>query len=340
MLPRVNPTQTSAWKALEAHAAATADRHLRDLFAADSARFDRMHVRLDDLLLFDYAKHRVDETTLDLLAQLFDECGVADGFRAQLSGVAINETEGRAVLHTALRSSSTEALLVDGQDVRPLIARERDRMLGFAEAVRRGDVRSASGEKFKHVVNIGIGGSDLGPRMAVEALKPFAHRGIQLHFVANVDGADLHETLQLVDPERTLFLVASKTFTTQETMANAEAARTWLVQHLGDPAVVADHFAALSTNLAKVQAFGIDPERTFGFWDWVGGRYSVWSSIGLPLAIAIGADGFRQFLAGAERIDRHAADAPFRQNIPWLMAALGVWYRNFLGAATHAVLPY
>ena len=340
MLSRVNPTQTTAWKALEAHAAATSDRHLRDLFAADPARFDRMHVRLEDLLLFDYAKHRVDETTLDLLAQLFDECGVAEGFRAQLSGAAINETEGRAVLHTALRSSSTEALLVDGVDVRPLIARERDRMLDFAEAVRTGDVRSASGEKFKHVVNIGIGGSDLGPRMAVEALKPFAHRGIQLHFVANVDGADLHETLQLVDPARTLFLVASKTFTTQETMANAEAARTWLVQHLGDPAVVAAHFAALSTNLAKVEAFGINPERTFGFWDWVGGRYSVWSSIGLPLAIAIGADGFRQFLAGAERIDRHAAEAPFRQNIPWLMAALGVWYRNFLGAATHAVLPY
>ena len=340
MLSRVNPTQTTAWKALEAHAAATSDRHLRDLFAADPARFDRMHVRLEDLLLFDYAKHRVDETTLDLLAQLFDECGVAEGFRAQLSGAAINETEGRAVLHTALRSSSTEALLVDGVDVRPLIARERDRMLDFAEAVRKGDVRSASGEKFKHVVNIGIGGSDLGPRMAVEALKPFAHRGIQLHFVANVDGADLHETLQLVDPARTLFLVASKTFTTQETMANAEAARTWLVQHLGDPAVVAAHFAALSTNLAKVEAFGINPERTFGFWDWVGGRYSVWSSIGLPLAIAIGADGFRQFLAGAERIDRHAAEAPFRQNIPWLMAALGVWYRNFLGAATHAVLPY
>jgi glucose-6-phosphate isomerase len=340
MLPRVNPTQTKAWKALEAHAAATADRHLRDLFAADSARFDRMHVRLDDLLLFDYAKHRVDETTLDLLAQLFEECGVAEGYRAQLSGAAINETEGRAVLHTALRSTSTEALLVDGQDVRPLIARERERMLAFAEAVRRGDVRSASGEKFKHVVNIGIGGSDLGPRMAVEALKPFAHRGIQLHFVANVDGADLHETLQLLDPARTLFLVASKTFTTQETMANAEAARTWLVQHLGDPAVVADHFAALSTNLTKVEAFGINPERTFGFWDWVGGRYSVWSSIGLPLAIALGADGFRQFLAGAERIDRHAGEAPFRQNIPWLMAALGIWYRNFLGAATHAVLPY
>jgi len=340
MLPRVNPTQTKAWKALEAHAAATADRHLRDLFAADSARFDRMHVRLDDLLLFDYAKHRVDETTLDLLAQLFEECGVTEGYRAQLSGAAINETEGRAVLHTALRSTSTEALLVDGQDVRPLIARERERMLAFAEAVRRGDVRSASGEKFKHVVNIGIGGSDLGPRMAVEALKPFAHRGIQLHFVANVDGADLHETLQLLDPARTLFLVASKTFTTQETMANAEAARTWLVQHLGDPAVVADHFAALSTNLTKVEAFGINPERTFGFWDWVGGRYSVWSSIGLPLAIALGADGFRQFLAGAERIDRHAAEAPFRQNIPWLMAALGIWYRNFLGAATHAVLPY
>ena len=340
MLPRVNPTKTKAWKALEAHAAATANAAMRDLFAADPNRFERMHLHLEGLLLFDYAKHRVDEQTLSLLEQLFDQCGVSEGFKAQLAGDAINETENRAVLHSALRSSSTEALLVDGHDVRPLIARERERMLDFAESVRDGRVRSTSGKTFKHVVNIGIGGSDLGPRMAVEALKPFAHRGIQMHFVANVDGADLHETLLLLDPARTLFLVASKTFTTQETMANAEAARTWLLQHLGDPAAVADHFAALSTNLDKVKAFGIRPERTFGFWDWVGGRYSIWSSIGLPLAIAIGAEGFRSFLAGAERIDRHAAEAPFRQNIPWIMAALGIWYRNFLGAATHAVLPY
>ncbi len=340
MLPRVNPTKTKAWKALEAHAAATANAAMRDLFAADPNRFDRMHLHLEGLLLFDYAKHRVDEQTLSLLEQLFDQCGVSEGFKAQLAGDAINETENRSVLHSALRSSSTEALLVDGHDVRPLIARERERMLDFAESVRDGRVRSTSGKTFKHVVNIGIGGSDLGPRMAVEALKPFAHRGIQMHFVANVDGADLHETLLLLDPARTLFLVASKTFTTQETMANAEAARTWLLQHLGDPAAVADHFAALSTNLDKVKAFGIRPERTFGFWDWVGGRYSIWSSIGLPLAIAIGAEGFRSFLAGAERIDRHAAEAPFRQNIPWIMAALGIWYRNFLGAATHAVLPY
>ena len=338
--PSVNPTTTAAWKALEAHAVEAKNWHLRDLLASEADRFERMHIRVDDLLLFDYAKHRVSETTLSLLEQLFAECGAPEALQAQLSGEAINQTENRAVLHSALRDPRTEALLVNGEDARALAKGERDRMFAFAEAIRDGRKKSFTGKKFTHVVNIGIGGSDLGPRMAVEALKPFAHRGIQLHFVANVDGADLHETLQLVDPARTLFLVASKTFTTQETMANADAARTWLVQHLGDPSVVADHFAALSTNLAKVEAFGISAERTFGFWDWVGGRYSVWSSIGLPLAIAVGADGFRAFLAGAERIDRHAAEAPFRHNIPWLMAALGIWYRNFLGAATHAVLPY
>ena len=216
----------------------------------------------------------------------------------------------------------------------------RARMFAFADAVRAGRKRGHTGLRFTHVVNIGIGGSDLGPRMAYEALKPFADRSLHLHFVSNVDGADLHECLQQLDPERTLFLVASKTFTTQETMANADAARTWLIQQLGDPACVDKHFVALSTNLALVSAFGINPDHTFGFWDWVGGRYSVWSAIGMPLCIAIGSEHFQAFLNGAHRIDLHAAEAPFRQNVPMLMAALGIWYRNFLGASSHAVLPY
>ena len=213
-------------------------------------------------------------------------------------------------------------------------------MYAFADAVRAGRKRGHTGLRFNHIVNIGIGGSDLGPRMAYEALKPFSDRDLQIHFVSNVDGADLHECLRQLDPERTLFLVASKTFTTQETMANAEAARAWLIQQLGDPACTEKHFVALSTNAEKVAAFGITPEHTFGFWDWVGGRYSVWSAIGMPLCIALGSEQFQSFLDGAHRIDRHAAEAPFRQNIPQIMAALGIWYRNFLGASSHAVLPY
>ena len=338
--PSVNPTTTAAWKALEAHAVEAKNWHLRDLLASEADRFERMHVRVADLLLFDYAKHRVSETTLNLLEQLFTECGAPEALQAQLSGEAINQTENRAVLHSALRDPRTEALLVNGEDARALAKGERDRMFAFAEAIRDGRKKSFTGKKFTHVVNIGIGGSDLGPRMAVEALKPFSDRGIQMHFVANVDGSDLHECLLQVDPERTLFIVASKTFTTQETMANAEAARTWLIQQLGDPACTQKQFVALSTNLEKVKAFGISQKNTFGFWDWVGGRYSVWSAIGMPLCIAIGADGFQQFLDGAHAIDQHTAQTPFRQNIPMLMAALGIWYRNFMDAASHAVLPY
>ena len=338
--PSINPTTTAAWKALEAHAASAKNLHLRDLLQQDAARFEKMHIRLDDLLLFDYAKHRVTEETLGLLEDLFHACQVPEALQAQVTGEKINQTEGRAVLHTALRDPRTEPLRLDGEDVRALTKGERDRMFAFAEAIRDGRKKSFTGKKFTHVVNIGIGGSDLGPRMAVEALKPFSDRSIHMHFVANVDGADLHECLQKVDPERILFIVASKTFTTQETMANAEAARTWLVQKLGDPNCTQKHFVALSTHAEKVQAFGISAKNTFGFWDWVGGRYSVWSAIGMPLCIAIGAEGFQQFLDGAHAIDQHTATQPFRKNIPQIMAALGIWYRNFLGATSHAVLPY
>ena len=334
----MNPTKTLAWQALEAHSSSF-NLHLRDLLT-DPARVSAQTIRLDDLLLFDYSKHRVTEETLGLLEQLFVETGAAEGFQAMLRGDKINATEGRAVLHTALRDPRTEPLLVDGVDVRALASGERHRMYAFADAVRAGRKRGHTGLRFNHIVNIGIGGSDLGPRMAYEALKPFSDRDLQLHFVSNVDGADLHECLRQLDPERTLFLVASKTFTTQETMANAEAARTWLIQQLGDPSCTEKHFVALSTNAEKVAAFGINPEHTFGFWDWVGGRYSVWSAIGMPLCIALGSEQFQLFLDGAHRIDRHAAEAPFRQNIPQIMAALGIWYRNFLGASSHAVLPY
>ena len=334
----MNPTKTRAWQALEAHSSSF-NLHLRDLLT-DPARVSAQTIRLDDLLLFDYSKHRVTEETLGLLEQLFVETGAAEGFQAMLRGDKINATEGRAVLHTALRDPRTEPLLVDGVDVRALASGERHRMYAFADAVRAGRKRGHTGLRFNHIVNIGIGGSDLGPRMAYEALKPFSDRDLQIHFVSNVDGADLHECLRQLDPERTLFLVASKTFTTQETMANAEAARAWLIQQLGDPACTEKHFVALSTNAEKVAAFGITPEHTFGFWDWVGGRYSVWSAIGMPLCIALGSEQFQSFLDGAHRIDRHAAEAPFRQNIPQIMAALGIWYRNFLGASSHAVLPY
>ena len=338
--PSVNPTTTAAWKALEAHAKTAKDVHLRDLLSKEADRFERMHVRVEDLLLFDYAKHRVSEETLNLLEQLFHECGAVQALQAQMGGEAINQTEGRAVLHSVLRDPSTESFEVQGEDVRALARGERERMFAFADAIRDGRKKSFTGKKFTHIVNIGIGGSDLGPRMAVEALKPFSDRSLQMHFVANVDGSDLHECLMKVDPERTLFIVASKTFTTQETMANAEAARTWLIQKLGTTACTQKQFVALSTNSEKVKAFGISEKNTFGFWDWVGGRYSVWSAIGMPVCISIGSIQFQQFLDGAHAMDRHTAEQPFRQNIPQIMAALGIWYRNFMSAASHDVLPY
>lgn len=340
MLKKINPTQTDAWKALEIHSQNAKHLHLRDLLQADPQRFDKMHVHLESLLLFDYTKHRVTEETLSLLEQLFTEMDASGALQSQLRGERINETENRAVLHTALRDPRTEPLLLDGEDVRALAKSELKKMLRFAEAVRSGRKRSHTGMRFTHIVNIGIGGSDLGPRMAVEALKPFSDRALTVHFVANVDGSDLHECLQKIDPETTLFIIASKTFTTQETMANAEAAKSWLIQQLGDAQCVEKHFVALSTNHEKVATFGISKKNNFGFWDWVGGRYSVWSSIGLPLCIAIGSKAFESFLLGAHNIDLHTENQPFRQNIPMLMAALGIWYRNFLGATSHVVLPY
>ncbi|GLK82535.1 glucose-6-phosphate isomerase [Ancylobacter defluvii] len=310
---------------------------LASLFAADPDRFSRLSLRLDDLLL-DYSKTSLTDTTRALLFDLARAAGVEAKRDAMLAGARINITEDRAVLHTALRRRAGEVVLVDGQDVMPEVVGVLGAMGVFAEGVRAGTVTGEGGERFTDVVNIGIGGSDLGPAMATLALAPY-HDGPRLHFVSNVDGAHLYDTLKSLDPKTTLFIVASKTFTTQETMANARSARAWLAGALGE-AAVGSHFAAVSTALDKVSAFGIAPDRVFGFWDWVGGRYSIWSAVGLPLMIAIGAEAFRAFLDGAADLDAHFAAAPLEENLPVLLALTGIWHRDICGYATRAVIPY
>jgi glucose-6-phosphate isomerase len=313
-------------------------RAARADFADDPARFKEFSVTLDDLL-FDYSKQRVDADVVAELLELATAAAVEARRDAMFAGEKINVTEKRAVLHTALRNFSGEPVLVDGQDVMPEVVGTREKMLHFAADVREGRVRGALGQPMTDVINIGIGGSDLGPAMATRALSPYAPPLLRSHFVSNVDGADIGDTLRGLDPSRTLFIVSSKTFTTQETMTNAATARAWIAQGLGE-AAVHDHFAAVSTQLDKVAQFGIQPTRVFGFWDWVGGRYSIWSSIGLPLAIAIGPDRFNEFLHGGYEVDQHFRDAPIAKNIPMLMGLLSVWNRNILGHATHAVIPY
>ncbi|GAB4520497.1 MAG: glucose-6-phosphate isomerase [Roseibium sp.] len=310
---------------------------LRDLFERDPERFDRFSVRQDDLLL-DFSKCRIDAPSLDLLLDLAGAADVEGRRAAMLSGEKINATEGRAVLHTALRNRSDRPVLVDGRDVMPDVRAVLDAMADFSEAVRSGELTSSTGDAFTDVVNIGIGGSDLGPVMTTLALSPY-HDGPELHYVSNVDGAHIADTLEKLDPATTLIIVASKTFTTIETMTNARTARKWIAETLGEDAVGA-HFAAVSTALDKVGAFGIDGSRVFGFWDWVGGRYSVWSAIGLPLMIAIGPDAFTDFLEGAHALDIHFAEAPLAENLPVLMALIGVWNRDILGYSARAVLPY
>jgi glucose-6-phosphate isomerase len=328
----------AAFARLGAHRDAIAPRTLRAMFAEDPGRFDRFHVRLDDLLL-DYSKNRVTGETMDLLVGLAEAAGVAERRDQMLSGGRINVTEGRAVLHVALRNRSRRPILVDGRDVTGDVEAVLGRVFAFADGVRSGSIASSTGARFTDVVNIGIGGSDLGPAMATIALSPYAGGGPRMHYVSNVDGAHIADTLAGLDPATTLFVVASKTFTTSETMTNAATARAFIADRLGEAAVGA-HFCAVSTALDKVAAFGIDVARAFGFWDWVGGRYSVWSAIGLPVAIAIGPDNFRAFLDGAHEMDRHFAEAPLDRNMPVVMALLGVWYRNVWGFPTHAVLPY
>ena len=331
-------TDTAAWRALAAHHPCVASVHMRDLFAQDPHRFERFSLRACGILL-DYSKNRMTGETMHLLRALARESGVAERARAMFAGERINETEDRAVLHALLRDSRATPVCDVGDALRAGVERGLDSMEGFSQAVRSGRWRGHTGERIADVVNIGIGGSDLGPRMVCRALAPHCD-GPRTHFVSNVDGAHLTSTLETLEPARTLFVVASKTFTTVETMTNAHAARRWLVDALGDDSAVARHFVAASTNRAAVVEFGIAPENTFEFADWVGGRYSLWSVIGLPIAIAVGMARFRELLAGAHAMDRHFRDAPLDRNMPATLALLGVWYVNFFGVETHAVLAY
>jgi len=331
-------TETAPWKALDTHHSEICEIHMRELFAADPDRFNRFSLELDGLL-FDYSKNRIDEKTVRLLTDLARASGVAETAGAMFAGKKINWTEDRAVLHVALRNRAGSPIEVDGEDVMPRVNAVLQKMKGFTEAVRSKQWLGFTGRPISAVVNIGIGGSDLGPAMICEALMPFSD-GPRVRFVSNVDATDFVEKTRDLEPAETLFVVASKTFTTQETMTNARTARSWLVEALGDENAVARHFVALSTNSEAVEAFGIDPDCIFEFWDWVGGRYSSWSAIGLSVALAVGFARFTELLEGAHEVDRHFLEAPLDENIPVLMAMLSIWYRNFFGASTRAVLPY
>ncbi len=331
--------ETTAWQALVQHQREVRELQMRDLFARDPQRFERFSLRFGDIL-FDFSKNRITEKTLGLLLDLARQANLAQMIEAMFTGQKINTTENRAVLHVALRNRSNTPIRVDGQDVMPEVNRVLGKMRSFSEAVRSGAWKGYSGKAITDVVNIGIGGSDLGPKMVCEALKPYARPDLKVHFVSNVDSTDMVETLKVVKPETTLFLVASKTFTTQETMTNAHTARRWLLDAAKNEAAIARHFAAMSTNSEAVAKFGIDTENMFEFWDWVGGRYSLWSAIGLSIAITLGMDNFEELLSGAHAVDQYFRKTPFEQNIPVIMGVLGVWYNNFFGAQSHAILPY
>ncbi len=337
--PAASLTELPAWQALQAHYQQIKELHLRDLFARDPARGERLVAEGAGLYL-DYSKHRVTDDTLGLLLSLAEARGLRERLAAMFGGEKINRTEGRAVLHVALRAPGTESILLDGQDVVPEVHAVVDRLADFAERVRSGAWTGYTGKSIRSIVNIGIGGSDLGPVMAYEALRYYSRRDMTFRFVSNVDGTDFAEATRDLDPAETLFIVSSKTFTTLETMTNARTAREWTVRALGDEAAVARHFVAVSTSETEVRAFGIDPANMFGFWDWVGGRYSMDSAIGLSTMLAIGPDGFREMLAGFHEMDEHFRTAPFAQNLPVLMGLLTVWYSDFFGAQTVAVLPY
>jgi glucose-6-phosphate isomerase len=337
--PSLSPlSHLPEWAALARHHAAIAPLHLRDLFAADPSRFPRFSLRLDDFLL-DYSKNRITRETLDLLLALARRRGLEAWRDALFTGQRINTTENRAVLHVALRNRADRPILLDGRDVMPDVDRVLARMRDFSEQIRGGDWRGATGERITDLVNIGIGGSDLGPVMVTEALRPYARDDLRCHFISNVDGSHAFSVLKPLRPESTLFIVASKTFTTQETLANARTARDWLTRTLGEDAV-SRHFVALSTNAKDVAAFGIDPANMFEFWDWVGGRYSLWSAIGLSIAVTIGFDRFEELLGGAFDMDEHFRQAPLDANMPVILALLGLWYIDFFGADSHAILPY
>ena len=340
MLERINPTTTQAWFVLKKHfEEEMSRRQMKDLFAADPNRFESYSIK-EANILFDYSKNIISDKTIQLLFQLAKECGLDKAIESQFSGKAINETEGRAVLHTALRNFSGAPVILDGKDVMPGIQKVLQQMKTFCNKIHQGEHRGFTGKKITTIVNIGIGGSDLGPVMVTEALKPYWIDGMQTYFVSNVDGTHIAETLKKVNAEETLFLIASKTFTTQETMTNAHTARTWFLEHAKEATHIATHFVALSTNEKLVNAFGIDSQNMFEFWDWVGGRYSLWSAIGMSIALTIGYDNFEDLLKGAYEADLHFKTTPFEKNIPVIMALLGIWYTNFFGAQSEAILPY
>ncbi len=327
------------WNALSNHWKKTETLQMRDLFADDPQRAKTLSMSACDLFL-DYSKNRITSETVEKLVALAEATGLRENIEAMFTGEKINRTEDRAVLHTALRAPRSTEVLVDGENVIPAVHDVLDRMAAFSESVRSGEWKGYTGKPIKNIVNIGIGGSDLGPVMAYEALKPYTQRDLKIVFISNVDGTHIAEAVRDLDPEETLFIVASKTFTTQETMTNAQSAKNWLLAALKDDAAVAKHFVALSTNAESVSAFGIDTNNMFGFWDWVGGRYSLCSAIGLPVMLAIGPDNFRKMLDGFNAMDTHFRTAPFAENMPVLLALLGIWYNNFLGASTQAILPY
>lgn len=331
--------QINTWKALKKHHLEIADLHMRQLFDEDPHRFERFSLRLGEIL-FDFSKNRVIKETITLLCDLARQAELAGWIEAMFAGEKINLTEDRAVLHVALRNRSSRSINVDGQDVMPKVNRVLEKMRAFSELVRGGEWRGYTGKPITDIVNIGIGGSDLGPKMVCEALKPYAQPGLNVHFVSNVDSTDLVETLKNLNPEKVLFLVASKTFTTQETMTNAHSARAWFLETAQDESAIAKHFVAISTNKEAVKKFGIDPKNMFEFWDWVGGRYSLWSAIGLSIALYLGMDHFEELLEGAHQVDQHFYTAPFEKNIPVIMALLGIWYNNFFDADSYAILPY
>ncbi|CAN5835624.1 glucose-6-phosphate isomerase [soil metagenome] len=339
MFPKIDPTTTNAWKSLAAHFERTKHVAIKELFTSDKNRFDKYSLQFGDIL-FDYSKNNISSETKSLLLQLAEECKSSHAIAAMFNGAKINGTEDRAVLHTALRDFSGKPIMVDGKDIMPDIKEVQEQMRAFCSKVHSGEWKGYTGKKIKYIVNIGIGGSDLGPVMVTEALKPYWVESIQPYFVSNIDGTHIVETFKKITADETIFLVASKTFTTQETMTNAHSAREWFLQQGAKEADIAKHFVALSTNKTDVEKFGIDAANMFVFWDWVGGRYSLWSAIGLSIALTIGYQNFDALLKGAHETDEHFKETAFENNIPVLMALIGIWYRNFYGTATEAILPY
>ncbi|SMG33583.1 glucose-6-phosphate isomerase [Marivirga sericea] len=335
----ISPIETKSWKKLQEHYKNTKDIHLKTLFEDDKGRFDKFTLNTESLYI-DFSKNKITEETLSLLLDLAVEMEIPEAIESMFKGDKINQTEGRAVLHTALRDFSDNPVIDSGQDVMPLVKKVKKQMESFSLKIHSGDWKGYSNKKIKSIVNIGIGGSDLGPVMVTEALKPYKVKGIDSYFVSNVDATHIAEVLQKIDPETTLFLIASKTFTTQETMTNAHTARRWFLENGGSEETIKKHFVALSTNKSGVEKFGIDPANMFEFWDWVGGRYSLWSAIGLSIALNIGYDNFEELLRGAHEMDIHLKEAPISENAPVILALIGVWYNNFYGAETEAILPY